>query len=55
MVYDPEEADIFSLNECIGVAFYSVDGISPLDWDFVAQLPSAFAYGLLSCCLRLTT
>jgi hypothetical protein len=37
MVYDPEEADIFSLSEYISVAFYSGKGISPLDWDFEAQ------------------
>ncbi len=54
MVYDPEETAIFSLNEYISIAFCSVQCISPLDWDFEAQLPSTFAYGLLPCCLRLT-
>jgi len=37
MVYDPEEAGIFSLSEYISVAFCSAQCISPLDWDFEAQ------------------
>jgi len=37
MVYDPEEADIFSLSEYISVAFYSSQCISPLDKYFEAQ------------------
>jgi len=37
MVFDPEEADIFSRSEYIGIAFCPGYSISPLDWDFVAH------------------
>jgi hypothetical protein len=36
MLYDPEEANIFSFSEYISIAFYPAEGISPPDWDFEA-------------------